>query len=242
MTVVTSTQHTWLNVRNAGKQARNMIVKHGTSLASSRTRDWGEVSQSKHYSLGWMQSNEDRTYHGMFNNIILLRKTKGWLMRFHQVSYVNCVICKPQNITLVMGNIWQAVSSLLTNSTLGNLANDIINTTYLTDLHLQFIRNSFPAELCSLKVTRHIRAVNVCEVLHLWEILGLRQSVWVKTNNGFRYPKRQNYLRTLWLCDERWKQNHAFIYKCMYICTNSSHALHTIAMSNDEFQWKREWT
>lgn len=72
-------------------------------------------------------------------------------MRFHQVSYVNCVIWKPQNIILVKGNIWQAVSSLLTNSTSGNLANDIINTTYLTDLHLQFIKNSFPAELGTLR-------------------------------------------------------------------------------------------
>lgn len=105
------------------------------------------MSQNKHYSLCWMLNNEDRTYHGMFNNIILLRHTKGWLMRFHQISYMNCVICKPQNIVLVKGNIWQAISSLLTNSTLGNLANAIINTTYLTHLHLQFIINIFPAEL-----------------------------------------------------------------------------------------------
>lgn len=57
----------------------------------------------------------------------------------------------------------------MTNSTLGNLANDIINTTYLTDLHLQVIRNSFPAESCPLKVTRHIRAVKEYEVLNLCE-------------------------------------------------------------------------
>lgn len=55
----------------------------------------------------------------------------------------------------------------MTNSTLGNLANDIINTTYLTDLYLQFIRYNFPAESCPLKVARHIRAVNEYEVLNL---------------------------------------------------------------------------
>lgn len=68
-------------------------------------------------------------------------------------------------ISLVKGNIGQAISSLLTNSTLGNLANDIINTTYVTDLHLQFIRNSFTAELFPLKVSRSIRAINGYEVL-----------------------------------------------------------------------------
>lgn len=96
---------------------------------------------------GLNANDEDRTYHGMFNSISLRKHTEGWLMKFHQISYVNCVMWKPQNITLVKGNIWQAVSSLLTNSMLGNLANDIINTTYLTDLHLQFIRKSFSSKI-----------------------------------------------------------------------------------------------
>lgn len=54
----------------------------------------------------------------------------------------------------------------MTNSTLGNLANDIINTTYLTDRYLQFMRNSFPAESWPLKVTKHVRAVKEYEVLN----------------------------------------------------------------------------